>query len=84
MKFKVIYSLTVAVIGARGAILLPLLPLGSSADSTPLPVRDPINGPILVVDQRGERGSQVQIGARSPRPLPLKGRSGTTAVHGAG
>ncbi len=69
MKFKVAYSLTVAVIGACGAIPLPLQ---TSAGSTSLPVRASVNGPILVVDQRGERGAQVQIGAGHDEILFLR------------
>lgn len=78
MMFKVAYTLTMAVIGACGAILFPLLTLQSSAGSTPLSVSAPLNGPILVVDQRGERGAQVQIGAGHDEILAVRDENGAT------
>jgi len=78
MMLKVASTLIVTVIGACGAILLPLLPLGSSASPTLFRVQAPINGPILVVDQRGERGSQVQIGAGHDEILAVRDGDGTT------
>ncbi len=73
MLFKVAYTLTVAVIGACGAILLPLR---APAGSVPLHVLAPINGPILVVDQRGERGAQVRIGAGHDEILAVRDQNG--------
>ena len=75
MMLKVAYPLTMAVINAWGAIPLPLQ---ASAGSTPLPVRAPVNGPILVVDQRGERGAQVQIGAGHDEILAVRDGDGST------
>ncbi len=75
MMFRAAYTLTAAVIGACGAILLPPR---APASPTLLHGQAPINGPILVIDQRGERGSQVQIGAGHDEILAVRDQNGAT------